>query len=87
MKDNYIVLKGNDGSKKEYRVLLNIEDSTKNVNYIIYTDDKKNKNDEIMAYASTYEISDKGNMIKFKPVEMKEEYDFIEQVLSSIEGN
>ena len=40
-----------------------------------------------MAYASTYEISDKGNMIKFKPVEMKEEYDFIEQVLSSIEGN
>ena len=87
MKDNYIVLKGNDGSKKEYRVLLNIENSTKNVNYIVYTEDKKNKNDEVMAYASTYEISDKGNMIKFNPVEMKEEYDFIEQVLSSIEGN
>ncbi len=87
MKNNYIVLKDKDGNKKEYRILLNIEDTTNNVNYLIYTDDSKRDNDTIRAYASTYVLSDKGNMTKFKPVEMKEEFDFIEQVLSSLEGN
>jgi len=87
MKNNYIILKDSNGNKKEYRVLLNIENSNKNVNYIVYTEDKYNKDDELLVYASTYEISDKGNMVKFKPVEMKEEYDFIEQVLSSLEGS
>ena len=85
MKDNYITLKGFDGNKKEYRILFSVENSTKNVNYLVYTEDKKNKNGEIMVYASTYELSDKGNLIKFKPVEMKEEFDFIEQILSSLE--
>ena len=72
---------------QEYRILLDIEDTTNNVNYLIYTDDSKIDNDTIRTYASTYVLSDKGNMTKFKPVEMKEEFDFIEQVLSSLEGN
>jgi uncharacterized protein YrzB (UPF0473 family) len=87
MKDNYITLKDKKGNKKEYRILLNIEETTNNVNYVIYTDDSKNANGEVKAYASTYVLSEKGNMTKFKPVEMKEEFDFIEQILSSLEGN
>ncbi len=87
MKDNYITLKDKKGNKKEYRILLNIEETTNNVNYVIYTDDSKNANGEVKAYASTYVLSEKGNMTKLKPVEMKEEFDFIEQILSSLEGN
>ncbi len=87
MKNNYITLKDKKGNKKEYRILLNIEETTNNVNYVIYTDDSKNANGEVKAYASTYVLSDKGNMTKLKPVEMKEEFDFIEQILSSLEGN
>jgi len=87
MKNNYITLKDKKGNKKEYRILLNIEETTNNVNYVIYTDDSKNANGEVKAYASTYVLSEKGNMTKLKPVEMKEEFDFLEQILSSLEEN
>lgn len=87
MKDNYITLKDKKGNKKEYRILLNIEETTNNVNYVVYTDDSKNDKGELKVFASTYVLSEKGNMTKLKPVEMKEEFDFIEQILSSLEGS
>jgi len=87
MKDNYLTLKDKNGKKKEYRILLDIEDTTKSVNYIIYTDDKKDKEGNIKAYASTYVLSEKGNMTKLKPVIDKEEFDFIEKILNSLETN
>jgi len=87
MKDNYLTLKDTKGSKKEYRILFNIEDSNNKCNYVIYTDDTKNKDGKIKAYASTYILSDKGNMTKLKPVETGEEYDFIEKILNSLEGS
>ena len=64
---------------------MDIESTVEKINYVIYTDESKNKNGEIKAYASTYELSPKGNMTKLKPVIMKEEFDFIEKILSSLE--
>lgn len=87
MKDNYLTLKDSKGNKKEYRILFNIEDSNNKYNYVIYTDDSKNKEGKIKTYASTYILSDKGNMTKLKPVETAEEYDFIEKILNSLEGS
>ena len=43
MKDNYLTLKDKNGNKKEYRILLNIEDTTNGVNYVVYTDESKIK--------------------------------------------
>lgn len=83
MKDNYLILKDTKGNKKEYRILLNIE-SNDNLNYVIYTDDKKDKDGNIKAYASSYILSEKGNMTKLKNVENKEELDFIEKILDSL---
>ena len=68
MKDNYLTMKDKNGKKREYRILLDIEDTTKKVNYVIYTDDKKDKNGSMKAYASTYILSPKGNMTKLKRV-------------------
>lgn len=85
MKDNYITLKDKNGNKNEYRIILNIEDATNGIHYLIYTDDTKRKDGSVKAYASTYVLSDKGNITKLKPVEMKEEFDFIEKVLESLE--
>lgn len=85
MKDNYLTLKDKNGKKKEYRILLDIEDTTENVNYVIYTDDKKNKDGNVHAYASTYVLSEKGNMTKLKPVVNEDEFDFIEKILNSLE--
>ena len=86
MKDNYITLKDKKGKKKEYRILMNIEDTSNDVNYLVYTDDTKNKDGNIKTYASTYILSDKGNMTKFKELETQEEYEFIEKILYSLEG-
>ena len=85
MKDNCLILKDKNGKKKEYRILLDIEDTTRNVNYVIYTDDKKNKDDSVKAYASTYVLSEKGNMTQLKPVENEDEFDFIEKILNSLD--
>ena len=87
MKDNYLTLKDKSGKKKDYRILLDIENTNKNVNYVIYTEDKKDNNGSIKCYASTYVLSEKGNMTKLKPVVENEDFDFIERILSSLENN
>ena len=87
MKDNYLTLKDKQGKKKDYRILLDVEDTNKEVNYIIYTDDKKDRNGSIKCYASTYVLSDKGNMTKLKPVKEESEFDFLEKILNSLETN
>ena len=86
MKYNTLVLKDSSGNKQEYRILLDIEDTTNSVNYVIYTDDLTNKDGEMVCYASTYVLSPKGNMTKLKPVETKEEFDFISKILDSLES-
>ena len=86
MKDNYINKKKKKDKKKEYRILMNIENTSNDVNYLVYTDDTKNKDGDIKTYVSTYILSDKGNMTKFKELETQEEYEFIEKVLDSLEG-
>ena len=83
MKDNFLTLKDKKGNKKEYRILLDIESTVEKINYVIYTDESKNKNGEINA--STYELSPKGNMTKLKPVKSVEEFEFIQKILNSLE--
>ena len=85
MKNNYISLKDKNGKKKDYRILFNIESSVDKINYVIYTDDTKTKEGEVKAYASTYELSDAGNMTKLKKVNKKEDYEFIEKILESLQ--
>lgn len=85
MKDNYLTLKDKNGKKKDYRILLDVEDTNSKVNYVIYTDDKKDKNGSIRCYASTYVLSDKGNMTKLKAVSDEIEYDFLSNILESLE--
>ena len=85
MKDNYLTLKDKNGKKKDYRILLDVEDTNSKVNYVIYTDDKKDKNGSIRCYASTYVLSDKGNMTKLKAVNDELEYDFLSNILESLE--
>ena len=78
----YVSLHKN-GNKIKCRILFNIE--CDDINYVIYTEDKKNKSGEIISYASSYVLSEKGNMTKLKPVTNKEEFDFISKILSSLE--
>ena len=83
MEKNLLTLKDKNGNTIKCRILFNIE--CENINYVIYTEDKKNKSGEIISYASSYVLSEKGNMTKLKPVTNKEEFDFISKILSSLE--
>ena len=84
MKDNFLTLKDKNGKKKDYRILLDVEDTSSKVNYVIYTEDKKDENGSIIAYASSYVLSPKGNMTKLKAVTSEEEFMFLDKILSSL---
>ncbi len=86
MKDNYLVLKDKNGKKSEYRIILDLKDKKSDLNYVIYTDDKKDENGSVVAYASSYVLSDKGNMTKFKPLN-NDEMTFLNKILSSLDHN
>ena len=87
MKNNYLTLKDKTGKKREYRILFDVKETSNNLNYIVYTDDKKDDNGIVSCYASSYVLSDKGNMTKLKPLENDEDFNFIERILSSLETN
>ena len=86
MKDNFITLKDSKGKKNDYRVLFDVEDTDTKTNYILYTDEKKDKDGNIICYASTYVLSEKGNMTKLKPVSGTKELDFLSKILGSLES-
>jgi len=86
MKDNSLTLKDENGKKHDYRILLDIEDTNEKKNYVVYTDEKKDKNGDIICYASTYVLSKKGNMTKMKPVSSDEEFNFLSKILGSLES-
>ncbi len=85
MKDNTLNIKNKNGKQKEYRILFDIKSKEENKNFVIYTDNSKNKDGEIKAYASSYVLSAKGNMTKLKPVKDDSEFDFINKVLDSLQ--
>ena len=85
MKNNYLTLKDKNGKKKDYRILFDVEDTNSDLNYIVYTDDKKDNNGNICAYASSYVLSDKGNMTKMKAVKSEEEFEILSNILESLE--
>lgn len=86
MKDNSLTLKDENGNKHEYRILLTVEDTNEKKNYVLYTDENKNKNGDVICYASSYVLSKKGNITKLKPVTENEEFDFLSKVLGSLES-
>ena len=87
MKKNTLTIKDKNGVKKEYRILFDIESYENDVNYVIYTDESLDKNGNIKAYVSTYELSPSGNMTKLKALKDEKEFDFIEKILSSLQNN
>lgn len=86
MKDNCLTLKDSNEKKHDYRILLNVEDSENKMNYIVYTDESKNENGDVVCYASTYVLSASGNITKLKPVNTDEEFNFLNKILNSLES-
>ena len=52
-----------DGNQKSYRIILDIEDTNNDVNYVVYTDESENSDGSVNAYACSYILSEKGNIL------------------------
>ncbi len=85
MRNNYITLKDKNGKKREYRILFDVKDTNTKLNYIVYTDDKKDNNGIISCYASSYVLSDKGHMTKMKAITDDDEFEILSNILESLE--
>ncbi len=71
MENNQLIIKSKNGKKSIYDVIIIV--SGKDYEYIIYTDNKKNKNGELNVYFAKY----KEDLSKIKDVTLKEEKELI----------
>lgn len=75
----YLKLIDKDGKEKKYEILVTFK--WKNKNYVVFTDNTVNENNELNVYAAIYYPNDRS---RFDPVESNEEWNKIEQMLNNI---
>lgn len=73
--DNKMIVTDEEGNTKEYEVLLSFKWYQTSKNYIVYTDNTKNEEDELNVYASIYDPED---LTKLDPIETEDEWQEIE---------
>ena len=80
-KQKFIVV-DEKGKEIECEPLFTFESEETNKQYVVYTDNTKDKNGNIRVFASIYEVTDKGN--KLLPIKRDKEWKVIEMILESI---
>ena len=83
--DNKIVVINEKGKEVEYEVLFTFESDETERNYIVYTDNKKDRKGNTQVYASIYKEDKKGRT-EMIPIESEKEWKVIETILESIQG-
>ena len=83
--DNKIVVINEKGKEVEYEVLFTFESDETERNYIVYTDNKKDKKGNTQVYASIYKEDKKGRT-EMIPIESEKEWKVIETILESIQN-
>ena len=71
-----------DGITKEYQVILTYYDEEYKKNYIVYTDNKYNDNNELQIYIDSYNENDK--QIIRKEINNIEELNKIKKIIDNI---
>ena len=81
-KQKFIVL-DDKGKEIECEPLFTFESEETKKQYVVYTDNSKDKDGNIRVFASIYEVTDKGN--KLLPIKSEKEWKVIETILKSIQ--
>ncbi len=81
-KQKFIVL-DEKGKEVECEPLFTFESEETKKNYVVYTDNTRDKDGNIRVFASIYEVTDKGN--KLLPIKSEKEWKVIETILESIQ--
>ncbi len=74
-----LIINDRNGQKNEYDILLTFHFNKTNKQYIVYTDNKYNENDELNIYANIYENNE------LKNIETDEEWNEIDNRLSYLQ--
>ena len=80
-KQKFIVV-DDKGKQIECEPLFTFESEETNKQYVVYTDNTKDKNGNIRVFASIYEVTEKGN--RLLPIKSDKEWKVIEMILESI---
>ena len=79
MKDTFVL--DVDGEEVTCEVILGFTDDATGKEYIIYTDNSSDEDDQLNIYASQVDPEDADNIL---PIETEEEYAFVQEVLDSM---
>lgn len=79
MEDKFIL--DVDGEEVTCEVILGFTNDDTGKEYIIYTDNTSDENDQLNIYASQVDPEDANNIL---PIETDEEYAFVQEVLDSM---
>lgn len=82
-KENTFKVVDKDGNEITFEVLFTFESSETNKNYMVYTDNTKDKEGNVKVYASVF-IPD-ASPLELLPVETEREWKIIETILDSIQ--
>ena len=74
-----LIINDKNGQKNEYDILLTFHFNKTNKQYIVYTDNKYNENDELNIYANIYENNE------LKNIETEEEWNEVDNRLSYLQ--
>ncbi len=81
-KKNFIVL-DDKGRQVECEPLFTFESEETKKQYVVYTDNSKDKNGNVRIFASIYNITEKGG--ELLPIKSEKEWKVIETIIESIQ--
>jgi len=81
-KQTFIVL-DDKGKEIACEPLFTFESEETKKNYVVYTDNSRDKDGNVRVFASIYELTDKGN--RLLPIKSEKEWKVVETILESIQ--
>ena len=81
-KQKFVVL-DDKGKEIECEPLFTFESEETKKNYVVYTDNSKDKDGNVRVFASIYKVTDKGGQLL--PIKSEKEWKVIETILESIQ--
>ena len=81
-KQKFVVL-DDKGKEIECEPLFTFESDETKKNYVVYTDNSKDKDGNVRVFASIYKVTDKGGQLL--PIKSEKEWKVIETILESIQ--
>ncbi len=81
-KQKFVIL-DDKGKEIECEPLFTFESEETKKQYVVYTDNSKDKNGNVRVFASIYNVSEKGN--ELLPIKSEKEWKIIETIIESIQ--